>query len=216
MTSASSMYTLSMAAPILPGILQTVAPILNNYGYLAVGFFLLLENFGLPLPGETILIAASVYAGAGQLNIFALAIIAIAASIIGDNIGFAIGRFGGERIILKYGKYILLSERRLKAAQTFFDKFGGPVVLIARFIAGLRQLNGIVAGTAEMKWRTFVIFNSIGATLWVGVWSSVGYFAGANIGQIYNYLHHAELVAGAIVFILIVISVLKILKNRGR
>ena len=179
----------------LPGIFQSVAPVLDHYGYAAVAGFLLLENFGVPLPGETILIAASVYAGAGKLNIAIIWVVAVIACVIGDNIGFAIGRYGGERFVTKYGRYIFLTEERLASAQTFFNKYGGPVVTVARFIAGLRQLNGIVAGTAEMRWRTFLIFNILGAALWVSVWSGVGYLAGNHINAIYQQLRHFELLA---------------------
>ena len=83
------------ASPQLPGVFHTLAPILNHYGYLAVGGLVLLEDFGVPVPGETILIAAAVYAGAGRLNVVGLAAIAFVAAVVGDNIGFAIGHFGG-------------------------------------------------------------------------------------------------------------------------
>ena len=184
-----------MANSSLPGIFNAVAPVLDQYGYAAVGGFLLLENFGIPLPGETILIAASIYAGAGKLNIVLVWLIAVVASVVGDSIGFAIGHYGGEKFVAKYGRYIFLSEKRLASAQTFFNKYGGPVVTVARFVAGLRQLNGIVAGTADMKWRTFLLFNVIGAVLWVSVWSGIGYLAGNHINAIYDQLRHFELLA---------------------
>lgn len=193
-----------MTTTKLPGILQTVAPVLDHYGYAAVAVFLVLENFGVPLPGETILIAASIYAGAGKLNIVVLAIIAIIACIIGDNIGFAIGHYGGEKFVLKYGRYVFLSDKKLSSAQKFFNRYGGPVVLVARFITGLRQLNGIVAGTAEMRWPTFLLFNALGATLWVATWASFGFFAGSHIEAIYERLRHFELYAFLIILGLIV------------
>ncbi|MGH9074815.1 MAG: DedA family protein, partial [Acidimicrobiales bacterium] len=89
------------SSPQLPGIFHTIAPLLNNYGYLAVGGFVLLEDFGVPVPGETTLIAAAVYAGAGKLNILLVAVIAFAAAVVGDNIGFAIGHFGGRELALR-------------------------------------------------------------------------------------------------------------------
>lgn len=182
-----------MAVTTLPGVFQTVAPLLDSYGYFAVSLFLILEDFGVPVPGETILIAGAVYAGAGKLNVFALAILAILSAIIGDNIGFAIGHYGGERLVLKYGRYVFITPKRFDAAQAFFNRRGGIVIIVARFIEGLRQLNGIVAGTAEMKWRNFIIFNAIGATLWVSVWVSVGYLAGNHINAVYAQFKHYEL-----------------------
>lgn len=206
-----------MSAPALPGILQAVAPYLDSYGYFAVAGFLLLENFGLPLPGETILIAAAVYAGLGKLNIFILAGVAIVAAVIGDNIGFAIGHYGGEKVVLKYGRYIFITKERLNSTQVFFNKYGGPVVMVARFIAGLRQLNGIVAGTAEMKWRTFLIFNAIGATLWVSVWTSVGYFAGNNIPRVYTTFHkYEQYVLILLVMVVVAYIVRKVIQNKQK
>ena len=106
-----------MSPPELPGIFGTLAPILNNYGYFAVGGLVLVEDFGIPVPGETILIAASLYAGAGRLNVVAVGIIAWFCAVLGDNIGFLIGHFGGRRLALKYGKYIFLTSKRLDEAE---------------------------------------------------------------------------------------------------
>jgi membrane protein DedA with SNARE-associated domain len=175
-----------MSAQPLPGLLAHLAPVLDQYGYLAVGGFVTLEDFGIPVPGETILIAAAVYAGAGKLNIFAVGLIAVTAAIIGDNIGYAIGRFGGRALVLRYGKYVFITSERLDKAESFFDRYGGLVVTVARFIEGLRQANGIVAGISEMAWPRFLAFNALGAALWVAVWTSVGYLAGNHITTIYD------------------------------
>jgi membrane protein DedA with SNARE-associated domain len=130
----------------------------------------LLEDFGVPLPGETILIAAAVYAGAGRLNIVVLGMVAVAAAVLGDNIGFAIGHFGGRPLVEKYGKYALLTRARLDHAEQFVRRHGGWIVTLVRFVEGLRQANGIVAGIARLPWqRTFLPFNVLGAVLWVGL-----------------------------------------------
>jgi len=191
-----------MSAPPLPGFLAGLAPLLDHYGYLALGGLILVEDFGVPAPGETILIAASVYAGTGRLNIVAVGIIAVLAAVVGDNIGYAIGRFGGHALVLRYGKYVLLTEERLDKAERFFRRYGGEIVVVARFIEGLRQLNGIIAGIAEMPWRRFLAFNTLGATLWVGVWSAVGYLAGDHIGAIYSAVTRYSL------YVLIAVAVL--------
>ncbi|MDL2341673.1 MAG: DedA family protein [Patescibacteria group bacterium] len=203
-----------MTQVVLPGILKTVAPYLDQYGYFAVAGFLLLENMGIPLPGETILIAASVYAGLGQLNIIVVAITAIIACIIGDNIAFAIGHYGGERVVLKYGRYILLTPERLHKAQEFFNKYGGPVVTVARFVAGFRQLNGIVAGTAEMKWPKFLLYNSLGAVLWVAVWSTAGFLAGNNIVAVYDKIRHYELYVLLLILVLLGLKTFSSLRKK--
>ncbi len=177
-----------MAAPPLPGILAQLAPVLDHYGYLAVGGFIALEDFGIPVPGETILIAGAVYAGAGRLNILAVSLIAFLAAIVGDNIGYAVGFFGGRALVLRYGKYVRFTSERLDMAERFFDRHGAIVVTFARFIEGLRQANGIVAGTMRMPWWRFLAFNALGAGLWVGLWVSIGDLAGSHITAIYNVI----------------------------
>ena len=174
-----------MSATPLPGFLASLAPLLDHYGYLALGGLIFVEDFGVPAPGESILIAASVYAGAGRLNIVAVGVIAVLAAVAGDNIGYAIGRYGGHALVVRFGKYVLITRERLDKAERFFRRYGGQIVVVARFIEGLRQLNGIMAGIAEMPWPRFLVFNTIGATLWVGVWSTVGYLAGNNIASIF-------------------------------
>ncbi|MGE5137635.1 MAG: DedA family protein [Gemmatimonadota bacterium] len=175
-----------MASSPLPGFLASLAPVLDHYGYLAVGGLIMLEDFGIPVPGETILIAAAVYAGAGRLSIVVVGLVAVLAAVIGDNIGYAIGHFGGRALVLRYGRYVLLTSERLDKAERFFRRHGGKVVVVARFIEGLRQANGIVAGTVRMPWRRFLVFNAIGAVLWVGVWTAAGYLAGDHIQVIYT------------------------------
>jgi membrane protein DedA with SNARE-associated domain len=162
-----------------------VAPVLDNYGYLAVAGLILVENFGVPAPGETILVAASVYAGTGRLSIVAVGVIAVLAAFTGNCIGYAIGYFGGHALALRFGKYVFLTRERLDKAEQFFRRHGGLVIVIARFPEGLRQAAGIIAGIAEMPWRRFLIFNAVGAVLWVALWSTIGYLAGNHIGTIY-------------------------------
>ena len=174
-----------MSATPLPGLLGAVAPVLDNYGYLAVAGLVLVENFGVPVPGETILVAASVYAGTGRLNIVAVGVIAVLAAVIGNCIGYAIGYFGGHALVLRYGKYVFLTTERLEKTERFFARRGGLVVVAGRFIEGLRQAAGIIAGTAEMPWKQFLAFTTLGAVLWVGVWAPLGYLAGDHIGTIY-------------------------------
>lgn len=192
-----------MTAPPLPGVLAGLAPVLDHWGYTAVGGLLFLEDFGVPAPGETVLIAAAVYAGAGRLNVFAVAAIAVVAAVCGDNIGYAIGRYGGHRLVNRYGRYVLLTPARVARAEAFFLRHGGWIITVARFVEGLRQANGIIAGLSEMPWRRFLAFNTLGAVLWVGTWVSVGYFAGDHITTLYAAFRRDELyvLAGAAVVV---------------
>jgi membrane protein DedA with SNARE-associated domain len=194
--------------PHLPGVLHTLEPTLDNYGYLAVAGFVLLEDFGVPVPGETILILGAVYAGTGRLNIFLVGLIGFLAAVAGDNIGFAIGHFGGRRLIDRYGRYILLTPERVDKATGFFERHGGKIVVAARFIEGLRQANGIIAGMTGMHWAKFLGFNALGAALWVGVWTAIGYFSGSHIDTIYKAAtrYSTYLAIAVVVFILAYIA----------
>lgn len=197
----------------LPGFLHSLAPLLDHYGYLAVALIVLIESFGPPLPGETVIIAASIYAGAGTLDIWAVAVIAFAAAVIGDNLGFVIGRRGGRALVDRYGRYVGATPERFAKAERFFLRHGHWIVVVARFIEGLRQLNGIIAGTSGMRWRTFAVAQSVGAAVWVGCWSAVGYTAGSHITVIYDA---AARVGYGLVGVLVVAAVAWWLRRRRR
>ncbi|MEU6573708.1 DedA family protein [Streptomyces sp. NPDC046805] len=205
-------------APPLPGPLAHLAPLLEQYGYWAVGVVVFVEDFGVPAPGETILIAAGVYAGAGQLNIVVVGIIAFFAAVIGDNIGYLIGRTGGRAFVHRWGRYIFLTPERFQATEAFFARHGGKIVTIARFVEGLRQANGIIAGTSGMHWLRFLTFNALGAALWVGLWTSVAYFAGTHITEIYDeiirYQRYVLIGLGVVVAALVARHLLR--RRRGQ
>jgi membrane protein DedA with SNARE-associated domain len=173
-------------APHLPGFLNSLTAPLDHFGYWAVLLFVMIEDFGIPVPGETILIAASVYAGAGRLNVILVGGTAAVAAVAGDNIGFAVGRYGGRALALRWGRYLRLTEQRLDKAEDFFHRHGGWIISVARFLEVLRQANGIVAGTSGLRWRRFLAFNALGAALWAGTWVSLGYLAGHHIATIYH------------------------------
>lgn len=189
--------------PVLPGFLNDLAGPLEHYGLWAVLLLVMVEDFGIPLPGETVLIAAAIFAGSGRLNVVAVGVTAFCAAVVGDNIGYAIGRYGGRVLVERWGKYLFLTAERLDEAQAFFDRQGSWIIVIARFIEGLRQANGIIAGIAEMHWLRFLAFNALGAALWVGAWVSAGYFAGQHITTIYHdvttYSWYAVIVAVVLV-----------------
>jgi membrane protein DedA with SNARE-associated domain len=181
------------AAHQLPGVFNSLEPTLRHYGYLAVGGVLFLEDFGVPLPGETMLIAAALYAGTGALNIWLVALIAVIAAVAGDNVGFAIGHFGGRALIDRFGKYVFLTPDRLDKIEDFFRRRGTLVVVIARFVEGLRQANGLIAGTVGMHWKKFFAANLLGATLWVAVWASLGYLAGNHVETVSKYFTYVAI-----------------------
>jgi membrane protein DedA with SNARE-associated domain len=187
----------------LPGVLHSLEPTLDRFGYLALGL-VFLEDFGIPVPGETVLIIAAVYAGTGRLSIWLVALIGFLAAILGDNVGFAIGHFGGRPLAERWGKYLFLTPERLDKTAKFFDRHGGKVIVIARFVEGLRQANGIIAGISGMHWKKFFLFNMLGAALWVAVWVSIGYFSGSHIDSIYRAATRYELFFGIAIGVVIV------------
>lgn len=146
---------------------------LQTYGYWALFFVIFLEDFGLPLPGETILLASSYMAAAGKMDTIDIFIIAVIAAILGDNLGYLIGLKGGRKFLTKYGHYIFLDEDRLHHLDSFFTKHGASIVIPARFIDGLRQVNGLLAGMSRLPWRKFVLYNVLGAILWVAAWMAL-------------------------------------------
>jgi len=152
-----------------------------DYGYLAVSAGILLEDFGLPTPGETMLIAGAIAAARGTLDITWLLLLAWAGAVIGDSIGWALGRYGGHHLVVRYGSSVGITGAKLKQVERFFDRHGDVVIIFARFVVLLRQLNGIVAGTLSMPWPRFLLLNGIGAALWVGWWGLLAYWLGQRV-----------------------------------
>ena len=196
--------------------LALVAPYLERYGYVAVVGALLLESFGLPLPGEAMLIAGAALAADGALQLGPLLLCAWLAAVLGDNIGFAIGRFGGRRLILRYGARIGITEGRLARVEAFFARFGAQIVLVARFFALLRQLNGLVAGTVGMGWWRFLAFNALGAALWVSAWGFGVYYFGQSLGHAVARFHGLGYGIGLLAVALVVAAVLLHGRRRNR
>src|SRR5579871_3458740 len=116
---------MSGTTPQLPGVLHSLQPTLDHYGYLAVAGFVFLEDFGVPVPGETILILGAVYAGTGRLSVLLVGVLGFLAAVLGDNVGFAIGHFGGRPLVERYGRYIFLTTERVEKATAFFERHGG-------------------------------------------------------------------------------------------
>jgi len=173
--------------PELPSFLSAVQGPLDHYGIWAIGLLLLLENIGVPVvPGEFAMIAGAIYAGAGQLNVVEVGVVSVVASVLGATIGYCIGRLGGRALVLRYGKWVFVREHHLDRAEQAVDRFGGVVVVVARFIVGLRELNGIICGVAGMHPVRFTAFNILGACAWVATWVSLGYLAGDHIAAIYT------------------------------
>jgi membrane protein DedA with SNARE-associated domain len=156
--------------------------LLMKYGSFAVAGVVCLESMGLPLPGEAILIAAAIYAGkTGDLNIVEVIAAAAAGAIVGDNIGYWIGREIGFRLLVRYGGYVGLTEPRIKVGQYLFQRHGGKIVFFGRFVALLRVLAALLAGVNRMSWPRFFFFNAAGAILWATVFGLGAYTFGEEM-----------------------------------
>src|SRR6266516_7997104 len=154
---------------------------LVTYGYWAVFVFVAIESIGIPFPGETLLLVAAIDAGkTHQLSIVLVIAAAACGAIVGDNIGFWIGREGGFRLLRRYGRYIRLDERKLKVGLYLFRKHGGKVVFFGRFVAVLRAWAAFLAGTNRMRWPPLLLFTALGGIVWATVYGLGGYFLGGT------------------------------------
>ena len=152
------------------------------HGYTLVAVIVALESMGLPLPGETTLVTAAIYAGTThQLSIASIIAAAIVGAIAGDNIGYAVGRRWGYRLLVRYSRLLRMTPRRIALGQFLFARHGGKVVFFGRFIALLRALAAVLAGINRMPWRRFLFFNASGAVVWVTSYGLAGYVLGAQI-----------------------------------
>ena len=195
-------------------VINDAEPLIRSYGVLLVTVVLTLESFGAPLPGESLLIVASVLAGRGDISFSSLLFFAWLGAVLGDNIGYIIGRKLGRAAVLRYGQRIGLNPDRLKKIEEIFARFGPATVALARFVNILRQLNGVVAGTLNMDWRQFLIFNAVGGALWVLVWGFAGFYLGEHLSMISSFARDLG-VAGAIVVLAILLAVLLYAWRRG-
>ena len=170
-------------------LLGELEPYVHQYGAAAVFLILTFESFGLPLPGESLLIVASMLASRGDISYVALFLSAWAGAVLGDSIGYLIGRRFGRALLLRYGSKVGLTADRLVRVEAMFARYGPVAVAFARFFDVLRQLNGVVAGSMEMPWRRFVLFNMLGAAQWVLAWTVAGYYVGLHGTEIAALTH---------------------------
>ena len=160
--------------------------LLGEYGYGVVFGVIALEAMGVPLPGESMIIAASVYAATtGRLSIALVVAAAAAGAILGDNAGYAIGRWAGFPLLQRYGSHVGLNERRMDIGRHLFQRHGGRVVFVGRFIAILRTFVALMAGASHMDWKVFLLWNAVGGVAWTALYGAGAYLLG-------NAMHRIE------------------------
>jgi membrane protein DedA with SNARE-associated domain len=168
---------------------------LAEHGYWTVAIALLLENAGIPVPGETILLLASFLAySEHHLSLPYIILVGVIAATAGDNLGFLIGYHGGRPLLARYHRLLRIRPETVARGEELFDRYGAATILIARFIAGLRIIAGPLAGVLRMNWRKFVLFNFLGAALWVTVISSVGFLFGKHWEKLVEVLKGVNLI----------------------
>jgi|SRR5436305_121791 membrane protein DedA with SNARE-associated domain len=183
-------------------ILDLLRNAVVQYGYWAVGAALLLENAGVPVPGETILLLASFLAySQHELRLPWIIAVATIAATLGDNLGFALGYYGGRPLLLRYQSIFRIKNATITRGEELFAKYGALTVFFARFVFGMRIVAGPMAGVLRMSWRKFLIFNFLGALVWVTVISSVGYLFGRHWNRLEEGLKRFDIVALVLVLL---------------
>jgi membrane protein DedA with SNARE-associated domain len=192
--------------------LTDAEPWLREYGYPALALAVGVEGFGIPAPGETLLIGAALLAGQGDLNMALVLVTAWLAAITGDNIGYWIGRSGGRHLLSK----LHVSPRRLARLDHFYLRFGVWLVLVSRFFDGTRQLDGIVAGSARMPWPRFFIFDAMGSLGWVALWGWGIYQLGLHGSSVHRVLDKVNPWIAGVAVAAVVLVLVFLLWGRGR
>jgi membrane protein DedA with SNARE-associated domain len=173
-------------------LIEAARKLLHEYGYAGLFALVFAENFGLPVPGETIFIAAVLMAAHGEMRIVPTVFCAWAGAVLGGIVGFAIGRFGGHRLLQKYGGYIGINAVRLHKIEAFYSRYGATVVILGRFFDGVRQIYAILAGCVATSWRRFLVYNVVGATLWIGFWTALVLWFGRHMRHIWDVFKEHE------------------------
>src|SRR5271166_1556646 len=173
---------------------------LSIYGYFAIFVIVGLESAGVPMPGETILVASALLAGQGKMSIYGVVGAAALGAILGDNCGYWVGRELGFPIAYRYGRFVHLDERRLKLGQYLFLKHGGKIVFFGRFIAILRAFAAFLAGVNHYNWERFFFFNAAGGVIWATIFGAGGYWLGRAFESYARSFGFAALAAAVVAF----------------
>lgn len=177
---------------------EFISHFLSTYGYWAVFFIVAMESFGIPLPGELVLVSASLWAAATGGDIVLIIAAATMGGIVGDNIGYLLGRKFGYRLLLKYGARVGLTQSHVKLGQLLFDRFGAAVVFFGRFVAVLRILVAFLSGANQLRWSKFFVANALGALVWATTVSLAAYALGSRIESLHGPATIAVALAGVL------------------
>ena len=193
---------------------QWLVDLFARYGYAVVFVGILLENTGVPVPGETILLAGAALAQFGRLSLPWVIATAVAGAVLGDNLGFFIGRRGGRVLAERYGPRLGLSNARLSEFDRFFARYGARTVFVARFITGLRVVCAVLAGASSLRWPTFLFYNATGAIVWSIAVASAGYLLAYSWDTLVRLIHGFGLAAFVLFVLVVVVGVIRARRTR--
>jgi membrane protein DedA with SNARE-associated domain len=183
-----------------------VTHFVDVFGYWAVALLVLAESLGIPLPGETAVILAAAYAGQShKLSPWVIFVVAAASAVGGGMIGYSLGRYGGYKLLLRYGHKVRIDARKLRISRYLFDTYGPAVVFFGRFVSILRTYAAFLAGTSRMKWERFVVANAVGGIIWAAAYTTVAYFAGKTLRRVSGTVDVLFAVAAVLVIVALVL-----------
>jgi membrane-associated protein len=201
---------------VIESIFQTLTDFFARYGYWVVFFGVMLENGGLPLPGETVLLFAGFLAYQGQIQLVWAIGVAIAGATLGDSLGYTLGRYGGNAFFDRYVKRFKFLARRFENAKTLFLRHGHWAVFTGRFITGLRVFAGPLAGLFKMPYLRFLLFNFMGAVIWATAIGCVGFLFGNSWYDLAHVVKDFHRVTLGLVAVLALVGLIVYLKRRAR
>jgi membrane protein DedA with SNARE-associated domain len=184
-----------------------------RYGYAVVFAGVFLENTGLPVPGETALLAGAALAHFGRLSLWHVVVTAIAAAILGDNLGFFIGRRGGRWLLERYGHRLGVTAARLAEFDRFFERYGPKTIFVARFITGLRVVGAMLAGASGLRWPIFLFYNASGAVVWCTAVAAAGYMLANSWDTLERWIGRTGLMA---LILIIIVALFARRRSRSR
>jgi undecaprenyl-diphosphatase len=195
-------------------VLASLISVTQNLGLPVLGLLVGIEALGVPLPGETAVIFAGLAANQGRLSIVAVIVVAASGAIIGDNIGFVIGRRGGRALLERPGRFAEERRRVLEIGDPFFARHGPKAVFLGRWITGLRVWTSWLAGASDMRWPTFLVWNALGGTAWAASVALAAYYGGTGVEKVFSKIGLYGGIAAGVVVVLAVVYVRRRLKQR--
>lgn len=187
-----------------------------RYGYWVVFVGVMLENAGLPVPGETVLLAGGALAHFGRLSFGWVVVLAMCGAILGDNLGFLVGRRGGRGLAERHGWRVGLTPARLQLFDRFFERHGARTVFIARFVTGLRVFGAVLAGASGLRWPKFLFYNATGAIVWALAIASAGYALAHSWDTLERWIGRSGLIGLVVAAIVVTVGVLRARRSRSR